>query len=136
MIEIHREMHFVEELKINMFIKNDILESKEIIINVQQKRVTIRNCEHLIIDVKIYQRESFVRKNVISQFANIISSDSYAKISYKMKHLSTNRDFIFESFSEVSIFIYAHILMLESSRLLFTMNSQYSWKFQRISSLT
>jgi hypothetical protein len=27
-----------------------------------------------------------------------------------MKNLSTNRDFIFESFSEVSIFIYAHVI--------------------------
>jgi hypothetical protein len=110
MTEIHREMHLVEELKINMLIENDILESEEIIINVQQKKVTIRNCENLVIDVKIHQRESFVRRNVISQFVNIILSDSYAKISYKMKDLSTNQDFIFESFSEVSIFIYAHVI--------------------------
>ncbi len=55
MIEIHREMHFVEELKINMFIENDILKLKEIIINVQQKKITIRNCENLVIDVKIHQ---------------------------------------------------------------------------------
>ncbi len=110
MIEIHRKIHFVEELKINMLIKNDILKSKKIIINVQQKRITIRNCENLIIDVKIHQRESFVRRNVINQFANIISSNSYAKILYKMKNLSTNWDFIFESSSEVSIFIYAHVI--------------------------
>jgi transcriptional regulator with AAA-type ATPase domain len=59
-IKIYREMHLVKELKTNMLIKNDILVSKNIIIDVQQKRITIRSCESLIIDVKIHQRESFI----------------------------------------------------------------------------
>jgi hypothetical protein len=66
LIEIHREMHLVENLKANMLIENDILRSKEIIINVQIKKAIIRSCENLIIEVKIHQRESFVRRNVVS----------------------------------------------------------------------
>ncbi len=57
LIEIHREIHSVENLKINMLIDNDILESKEITINVQSKKTIIRNCQNLIIDVNIHQRE-------------------------------------------------------------------------------
>ncbi len=34
MIEIHRKMHLVKNFKVNMFINNDILESKDIIINI------------------------------------------------------------------------------------------------------
>ncbi len=110
LVEIHRELHLVEELKVNMLIENDILKSKEIIIDVQQKTATIRSCENLIIEVKIHQRESFVRRNIISQFVSVIFSEAYAKISYKIKNLSSNRDFLFESFTEVSIFIYAHVI--------------------------
>ncbi len=49
-IEIHKKIHLVENLKINMFINNDILESKNIIINIQEKKVIISNCQNLIID--------------------------------------------------------------------------------------
>jgi hypothetical protein len=110
LIEIHRKMHLVEKLKVNMLINNDIFESKDIIIDVQHKMTTIRNCDNLTIEIKIHQRESFVRRNVISQFVNIISSEAYVKISYKMKNLLSNRDFLFESFSEVSIFIYVYVI--------------------------
>jgi hypothetical protein len=103
-------MHLIKSLKANMLIDNDILKSKEIIINVQEKKTTIRSCQNLIIDVKIHQRESFVRRNVVNQFAIVISSDSFVKISYKMKDLFSNRDFLFESFSEVSVSIYAHVI--------------------------
>ncbi len=51
-----------------------------------------------------------MRRNVISQIVNVISSKAYVKISYKIKDLLSNRDFLFESFSEVSISIYAHVI--------------------------
>ncbi len=110
LIEIHRELHLVKKLKVNMLIENDILRSKEIIIDVQQKIAIIRNCENLIIEVKIHQRESFVKRNVVNQFAILVSFDFYVKIFYKIKNLFTNRDFLFESSSEVSIFIYTHVI--------------------------
>ncbi len=110
MTEIHREMHLMKNLKANMLIDNDILKPKKIIIDVQDKKTIIRNCQDLIIDVKIHQRESFVRRNVVAQFVNIILSESYAKIPYKMKDLLSNRDFLFKSSSAISIFIYAHVI--------------------------
>ncbi len=66
MIEIHREMHLVEDLKVNMLIENDILESEDIIIDIQEKKIAISSCQNMIIEVKIHQRDSFVRRNVIS----------------------------------------------------------------------
>jgi hypothetical protein len=110
MTKIHRKMHLIKNLKANMLIDNDILRSKEIIIDVQEKKTIIRSYQNLIIDVKIHQRESFVRRNVVNQFAIVISSEFYVNIFYKIKNLFSNRDFLFESFSEVSIFIYAHVI--------------------------
>jgi regulatory protein YycI of two-component signal transduction system YycFG len=66
LIEIDRKIHLMKNLKANMLKNNDILESKEIIINVQKKNTIIRNCQNLIIDVKIYQRDSFVQRNIIN----------------------------------------------------------------------
>jgi hypothetical protein len=64
----------------------------------------------MIIEIKIHQRKSFMKRNVINQFINIILFESYAKISYKVKNLSANRDFLFESFSEVLIFTHVYII--------------------------
>ncbi len=131
LIEIHREMHLVKEFKVNMLIDNDILESEDIIIDVQHKMTTIRSCENLMIEIKIHQRESFVRRNVINQFVNIISSKAYVKISYKMKNLLSNRDFLFESFSEVSIFIYAHVIDARITDVIVRNESAKSMKISR-----
>jgi hypothetical protein len=131
LIEIHREMHLVKELKVNMLIDNDILKSKDIIIDVQHKKTTIRSCDNLTIEIKIHQRESFVRRNVINQFVNIISSEAYVKISYKMKNLFSNRDFLFESSSEVSIFIYAHVINARITDVIVRNESAKSMKISR-----
>ncbi len=134
MTKIRQEMHLIKSLKANMLIDNDILRSKEIIIDVQEKKTIIRNCQNLIIDVKIHQRESFVRRNVVNQFAIVVSSKSYVKILYKIKNLFSNRDFLFESFSEVSIFIYAHVIDVRITDVIVATNQQNLWKFRRISS--
>ncbi len=135
LIEIHRKLHLMKELKVNMFIENDILRSKEITINVQQKTAIIRNCENLIIEVKIHQRELFVRRNIISQFVNVILSEAYVKISYKMKNLLSDRDFLFDSFSEVSVFIYAHVIDVRITDVIVRNESAKSMKISRNSKL-
>ncbi len=131
MTKIHREMHLIENLKANMLIDNDILESKEIIIDVQEKKTIIRSCQNLIIDVKIHQRESFVRKNVVNYFAIVISSEFYVKISYKMKDLFSNRDFWFESSSEVSMSIYAHVIDVRITEVIVRNESAKSMKISK-----
>jgi hypothetical protein len=131
MTEIHRKMHLVEDLKANMLIENDILESKEIIIDIQEKKVIISSCQNMIIEVKIHQKESFVRRNVINQFVSVISLDFYAKILYKIRDLSTNRNFLFESFSEVSVFIYAHVIDVKTIDVIVRNESEKSMKISR-----
>ncbi len=66
MIEIHKKMHLVEKLKTNMFIENDILRFEEIIIDVQEKKIIIISCQKMIIKVKIHQKKSFGRRNMIN----------------------------------------------------------------------
>jgi hypothetical protein len=131
LIEIHRELHLIESLKANMLINNDILELEDIIINVQKKNVIIRSCENLTIEMKIHQRESFMQRNVINQFATVISSESYVKISYKMKNLLIDRDFLFESCSKISVFIYAHVIDARTTKVIVRNESTKSMKISR-----
>jgi hypothetical protein len=131
MIEIHRKMHLVKKLKTNMLIENDILRFEEIIIDVQEKRIIIISCQNMIIEIKIHQKESFVRRNVINQYASIISSRSYVKILYKVKNLLSNRDFLFESSSSIFVFIYAHVINARTTKII--VRNEFS-KFKKISS--
>ncbi len=85
----------------------------------------------MIIEVKIHQRDSFVRKNMISQFVNLISSDSYVKIFYKIKNLSANRDFLFESSSEVLVSIYVHVIDVKTIEIIVRNESERSMKISR-----
>ncbi len=101
-----------------MLIENDILRLEEIIIDVQEKRIIIISCQNMIIKVKIHQKEFFVRRNVISQYASIISSRSYVKIFYKVKNLFADRDFLFESSSSILVFIYAHVIDARTSEII------------------
>ncbi len=72
----------------------------------------------MIIKVKIYQKKSLVRRNVISQYVNIISSRSYVKILYKVKNLLADRDFLFESSSSILVFIYAHVIDARTTEII------------------
>jgi hypothetical protein len=85
----------------------------------------------MIIEVKIHQKDSFVRRNVISQFVNLISFDFYAKTLYKIKNLSTNRDFLFESFSKVLVSIYAHVIDVKTTEIIVRNESKRSMKISR-----
>jgi hypothetical protein len=131
MIEIYREMHLIDDLKINMLINNDILEWKEIIVKVQKKKTIIRICQNMIIEMKISQKDSFVKWNVITQFVNVVSSNSYVKISYKIKNLSFDRDFLFESSFSVSLLIYVHVIQEKTTEVIVCNKSEKSMKISK-----
>lgn len=118
MTEIQREIHLIQEFRVNMLIENDILRSEEIIIDIVNRRAIIVNCDNMMIDVKIHQRDSYVKKNVRNQFAMIIFSEVYAKVSYVVKNLSNSRNFLFQSSFIVFVFMYAHIINVTTTEVI------------------
>ena len=116
---IKRKMHIVENLKTKMLIEIDILESEGITLNVSKRVTKIDSCENMKIELKIHQRDSFVRRIVISKFVETISSEEQAKIRIAMsKSLSKNRDFIFESSTNVDVSLYAHLVNVYTIEIL------------------
>lgn len=116
---IKREMHIVENLKAKMLIEIDILRLEDITLNVSNKLTRIDSCENMKVALKIHQRDSFVRRTIISRFVEIISSEEQTKIKIAMfKSLSKDRDFIFESSSNVDVSLYAHLVDAYTTEIL------------------
>ena len=44
-------MHIIDNLKAKMFLKTNILNSKRININVNEKKLLIKNCNNLIMNI-------------------------------------------------------------------------------------
>lgn len=61
LIRIIEEIHLIDELKINLLIDNDFLESKDFIIDINNRKASIISY-NVIIDLFIKQRDSYVKK--------------------------------------------------------------------------
>ena len=107
---IRREIHLIDDLKINMFLENDIMKSKRIVINITKKFVVVNN-----IDVTIFLKTRFV-KNVIQKSMHlrkivVIFSRFEMKIVVHNTCLSKNKNFLFEFDDDiVELIMYAHIV--------------------------
>ena len=96
---IRREMHLINHLKINMLIDNDVIDSKDIVIDSINKKTFIRNCDVKML-VEIRTREIHVQQRSIHT-KKIITFSSRNQLTNFVHHfvdeLSFDRDFLFES---------------------------------------
>jgi hypothetical protein len=107
---IRREVHLMNDLKVNMLINNDILRLEEIFIDEVNVKVIIASCQHMIISIEIRTlTKEMINKILHARFITIISSYSMTIISIYRSNLSSNRNFLFES-ADLIIFMYAHTL--------------------------
>jgi hypothetical protein len=107
---IRREVHLMNDLKANMLIDNDILDSEKIFINDVNSKVIIASCQNMIISIEIRTlSKEMINKILHARSFTIISSRSMTIILIHQTSLSTNRDFLFESQnSNLDISLYAH----------------------------
>ena len=107
---IRREIHLIDDLKINMFFENDIMKSERIVINITKKIVVVNN-----IDVTIFLKTRFV-KNVIQKSMHlrkivVVFSRFEMKIVVHNACLSKNKIFLFEFDDDiVELIMYVHIV--------------------------
>ena len=68
---IEKKFHLIKNLKINMLINNNIIISKNIVINTQKQQTNIRNCDVItLLKIKfkiayVQQRSIYVKKIVV-----------------------------------------------------------------------
>ncbi len=107
---IQREIHLIDNLKVNMLIDNDILDLGRIIIDEVNNKVIIFSCNDMIISTEIRTLiKKMINKIVHARTITIISSLSMMFILIHNANLLKNRDFLFESI-DANIFIYAHAI--------------------------
>ena len=95
-----RHVYILDNLKIKMLLSNDILKSKQIILNLNKKKMIIDNCQNCIIDFNMINRDIFVKRQMKINDVIKISTCFYVIISFKLRDkfkLSKNKNFMFLS---------------------------------------
>ena len=112
-----KEIHIVDDLKINMFIENDVMKSKDINVLSNKKIAYIKSCK-IIVSVKIRSFEILIIKSVHLRKITLIFFHS--KISMKINHLIVFNFRDFFKFDEINLLIvYAHLVNAFTNEILF-----------------
>ena len=94
-----REVHVVKNLKCKFFFEMNILEAKQIIINLINKIMMIFTCRNLIVFIKIaFKSNARIRRVIHFKNQAVISFKSITQISIYMKNklLSDDRNYFFK----------------------------------------
>ena len=104
-----REIHFVDNLKINMFLNNDIIELENFVIDMIKKHAMINNID-IIISLKIRFFKLTIQRFVHFKKTTVISSHVEIIVAVHHVELSTTKDFLFESNDNFNFILYAHLV--------------------------
>ena len=106
---IQREIHLIDNLKINIFFDNDITSVEKFIIDIIKKHIIINNIE---IFIALNIRSFKVAIQYLIYLRKIIMIFSYTKMIISIHNviLSNNRDFLFESNDDIKFSIYFYFV--------------------------
>ena len=105
-----RELHLVDDLKVNVLVEMNVLEFEGFLINLDAKTTFIKSCEVIIsIETKFRTFENTMHQSVHLQKTTIVFSNSKMLISVHHEHLF-ERDFMFEFDSRNEMTLFAHIV--------------------------
>ena len=106
---LRRKIYLVNNFKINMFINNNIINAKNLIINSVKKETFIFNI-NVIIFVKVKSIKSFIRRFVYIRKTIVISSMSEIIVFIHHTSLSKIKNFLFESIDDVNFTLYVYLM--------------------------
>ena len=92
---LRRELHIVDNLRVKILIKNNIIRLEEIVINVVNKKVRI-NSYSITINITTRPRGEYIRKKIYVKISIFVSSHSEIILLIKRVNLFNNRDFLFK----------------------------------------
>ena len=95
--KVQREIHVVEDLKVNVLVGIDILAPERMLVDLDARTVTIRTCGGLVAPITVVTRHNPITRRVVRARARtVVPPFSYLQIPVKIKDLPDDRDFIFE----------------------------------------
>ena len=95
LIYLRRELHIVDNLRVKILIKNNIIKFKKIVINVINKKARIKNY-NITINIIARSRDEFIRRKIYIKVSIFVSSHSEIILLIKKINLSNDRDFLFK----------------------------------------
>ena len=96
-VSFTRYVYIVDDLKVKLFINNDIFESKNMMFHVNKSKLIIKSCDNFTTSLHVTLKENERVKQAVRSLAVItILFHTCAAVSMKFKNkLSRNRDFMF-----------------------------------------
>ena len=93
------EVHLVENLKINIFVDNDVLIVQHVKLNLTQQTMQLNNCQNFVVFINVLTRKKVELKRIIRVKNNVIISIKIIVDVSMFYHdnLSNDRSFLFES---------------------------------------
>ena len=95
LIYLRRELYIVDNLRVKILIKNNIIKFKEIVVNIVNRKVRINNY-NITINIIARSRGEFIRRKIYIKASIFVSSYSEIMLLIKKINLSNNRDFLFK----------------------------------------
>ena len=126
---IIRKIHLIDDLKANLLIENDILDSKQVDIFNSTEIALIDTCD-VTISITIRTEIKSQIKSIYVLKAVTMSSKSECLISIHHMFSLSDKDFLFESV-EITLIIYAHLMNLKTSFILIRNDRIQSMKILR-----
>ena len=131
-IYLRRELYIVNNLRVKMLIKNNIIKSKEIIINVVNKKARIDSYS-TIINITTRSRGEFVRRKVYIKLSIFVPPHSEIMLSIKEIKLSNDRNFLFKPavVVQTNLIIFAYLINYTITGILIRNESNISIQISR-----
>ena len=126
---ISREIYLVNELAVDMLLRNDILIPEGINLLFSKETAYIDSCD-MDIPIKVHSKESLIRRVINSKKASIISPHS--NVTVTIYHLNLlDRDFLFEPRGDSVLSLYAELINRNTKAILVKNDSNKLVKIQR-----
>ena len=125
LIYLRRELYIVNNLRVKMLIKNNIIKLEEIIINIVNKRARINSCSTTI-NIIARSRGEFMRRKIYIKLFIFMSPHSEIILLIKKIDLSNDRDFLFELAVQTNLIMFAYLINYIITRILVRNKSNIS----------
>ena len=119
----------MNNLKANMLIDNDIIDSEQFIIDMKIKQITIENID-VSISIEVRSAKTSLQRLIHLKKIVIISSHIEMTISVHNVNLSVSRDFLFES-ENSKLVMYVHLIDVSTTAILIRNDKNISIKISR-----
>ena len=106
--KITRKIHLIDNLKTNILLRNDVIDSKKIDVSISNKSTYFDSCE-VIVNLKVRTFKISIQISIHARKITIISSHSELMLSMHYTTVSFDRDYLFES-NKFNLSFYAHLI--------------------------